>query len=438
VECDWTGSAQGIYDTSHVNTLPNSTVLTAFLDPSNAMTTVTHATAPSSVTGGNSLSSPVASPAVAPDVSMSDVWQASTLFATAPALTEVVSNGVAVQGFVVCASKGGTSAQFPTAINYTGITLTVTAGSNVIPASYASQVLVGYTVASTPVISGQPNIPPFAVVTGNPNTGTAPGTFTISVPVAGTGTGSVTTAISYNGWSNVTAEQMAALYTNQNGALPLSQFTGFPGDSAGAVLAIGRSPDSGTRVEFTEEIGVHNETSGSQIYQLGMYDSSNNLITNSTTQIAHIQPFPAQTFDGVALSAGDYGYTSGGNVAAVLQNPTMYNVLHNWFMVSPLGISDANTAVKGGATALTFNGASYNQITLEQGTYPLWSYEHMYYLPSHTSGQVLTSANGIASQMLSADGLINGDLIGNLAVHRSPITTDGAPIFNNTTVNDLF
>jgi hypothetical protein len=424
VEADWTGSCQGIYDTATTNSLSN-----AWMDPSNTMSTVTHATAPGQVSGGTSIASPVFAAAAAPDVTMSDVWQASTLFATAPALSEVVANGVGVQGFVICASKPGTSGTMPNSFVANAIPLTITAGSNVVTASafVVSQMKAGYTIASTPVVSGQPNIPPFATCTGIASSTT----FTISVAAAGTGTGSVNASIAYAGWNNITSEQCKALYTNGIGALPLSQFTGAPADNTGVVCAIGRSPDSGTRVAFTEEVGIKNETSGSQLYQLGLYNGST-LITDSVTHPTHIGPLPATTFDGVSLSAGDYGYTSGGQVQAVLDNPYLFNALANYFMVSPLGISDATNAVNGGATALLFNGVPYNQVNMEQGLYPVWSYEHMY-KSATVSGQVLTSAIAIANQELSSDAVINGDLISNMAVTRSPITADGGPIFNNIT-----
>lgn len=414
VETCWTGSAQGVHDAANGTVPPIPSGLSgAWMSPVNATATVTPATAPATVTGGSVPATIVYDTAVAPDAILSDVWQASTIFPT-PALNEVIANGVAVQGFVMVASSNAPS-------QLSGVpNLGVTSGSNIVTAS--STYVTPYLIVGDQIAPVAGFIPPFAVVTS-----VSSGSFTMSVNAIGTGT--VSPTIVQPGLTNITDQQCRALWTKGNGQLPLSNFDGIPSDSTRTVLAIGRSPDSGTRLTMTDETGINGaaSTNGSgqynQLTQNFLYNGSA-IVKDATTSITGFSLTPVNTFNGLTLALGDDGYTSGGQVAAVLQNT---HIPYAYLLVSPLGVSDATTAVKGGAVALTYNGVPYNQLSVERGQYSLWSYEHMYTLLG--AGQLLTSATGIANQMLSSDALVNGDTIANMQVSRHAITSVGGTIY---------
>jgi hypothetical protein len=419
VETCWTGSAQGIHDDANGTVPPIPSVGGVplggvWMGAANATVAVNPAVAPSSVTGGSLVAAPVYDPAVAPDVAMSDVWQSSTLF-PAPALNDVIPNGVALQGFVMVASGNAP-------VPGSGVaTFTTTAGSYTVtaPAFVVSLLQVGDQLAPLAGV-----IPPFAAIKKIDSATT----FDITVPALATGSNNVT--VTQPGWTNITDQQARALWTKGNGTLPLSQFDGLPADSTKTVVAIGRSPDSGTRLTFTDETGIDGATStngAGQYNQLAENFPYNGtaVVSSATTQITSFALTPVNTFNGLTLALGDDGYTSGGTVAKVIQNVTA--APFGYLMVTPLGQSDAKTAILGGATELTYNGQVYNGVNIEVGNYSLWSYEHMY--SALPAGQLLTSATAIGNQLLTSDALVNGDLISNMLVSRHPITSVGGTIY---------
>ncbi len=263
VKVNWSGSVAGTRDVVQGNTI-------SFLID----------TTPVSPGGTGSVPSTFESPAVAPDMSMSDTYQASTKFPSTPALVD----------------------------NIVGVV-------------------------------------PFAFVVGK----TAPAGLTNITP-------QLARALFKVGFVS------AALFTNNNADAS---------DQAGGtmVYACGRDPFSGTRLTALAETGVGVNTS------LAQYDKVTTSGSGNSSAITHINLFPADTVNGVAV--GNNGYSSGGSLSDLLRFDTTSVVDDNIdplgspikiSLVTYLGENDASRAVNGNGTSigggplgcryLTYNGTS--------------------------------------------------------------------------------
>jgi hypothetical protein len=213
-----------------------------------------------------------------------------------------------------------------------------------------------------------------------------------------------------------------ARYLYSNGQMPLALFTGNNADEGFVVNAVGRDPDSGTRLITMAETHRGAQASVTQYAPCTAVEdpcATAHIITTAGGTITHYGIWPAETVNGLAYPIGDGGYPSGGQEALATGNTSPAGNI----AVAYLGTSDADaSAISNGAVELSYNGVllgnvggNYNLVTaLTEGKYTFWSYEHMYYR-SGTAGVVKTTADAIAGQLLTVDSTI---LISNMQVQR--------------------
>ena len=235
-----------------------------------------------------------------------------------------------------------------------------------------------------------------------------------------------------SGITNINDSQIAQLYGN--GTIPLSFFTGLHGDESVNVYATGRNADSGTRLAALADSGY----------------GINNVVTQYTPTVSGgaITGFtetPALAVNGVSYPAGDGGASSGGTVAGYLNVSSTRAV---GYAIGYLGTSDAATAVSGTTpgTVLSYNGTVYGTgnglttgvgpqasatVTLAEGKYGFFGFEHLDYLTS-LSGDGLVTATNIATDLSTTTASLSnaGVFIGDVNVTRD---SDGLPIYPNPT-----
>ena len=102
----------------------------------------------------------------------------------------------------------------------------------------------------------------------------------------------------------------------------------------------------------------------------------------------------------------------------------------NGYYVTYLGISDAASAVSGGAVELTYNGVPYSDVAVQEGQYTFWAYEQLDYRSNYgavdANGKAV--ADQLALQILTTDAAIAGELLSTMRVTRS---IEGGVIANN-------
>lgn len=232
--------------------------------------------------------------------------------------------------------------------------------------------------------------------------GIAPFNFVVNAPGAAAGVTNMTPLLAQALW--------------ENGSLPLSMFTGNPGDANTIVYATGRDWDSGTRKTALLETGVQtffSEVLNIQtIYQYeplgsgGLINKANFPGNNTITSL----PFwPVETVDTLSYGVGFGGYSSGGDLAYGLRATSPY------ILVSYLGLSDTATATSTGsggnnAKALSYNGIYYSTNTVQNGTYTFWTYEQLDYLPTlgTTDPNAKAVADSLANNLSTNAAAING------------------------------
>jgi hypothetical protein len=123
---------------------------------------------------------------------------------------------------------------------------------------------------------------------------------------------------------------------------------------------------------------------------------------------------------GVSYPGGHEGYFSDGQIAATLKTPGMLTAADNpGVMIGYLGIDGANTAQAGGATPLSYDGIPYSANAVEQGVYPVWSYEHIYYRGSYIgTSQAVADQIALNCHNVLADTTVSGLLLSGMAVNR--------------------
>jgi hypothetical protein len=208
--------------------------------------------------------------------------------------------------------------------------------------------------------------------------------------------------------TNVTNSLAQSLLTL--GAVPQSLFSGNNAETTN-VFIVGRDNLSGSRYITFAETGFGINSFPTQ-----------NTVTPSGATVGQINPV-----------AGATGYSSGGLIASALiltgsDNAGVGGAGPGW-LVAYLGTADAQTAISGGGSALTYNGAAATTGNVQNGVYSLWGYEHFNILTT-LAGVQLTTANAISSQLTTVDAADFGAgvLISSMNVNRSG---DGAPIFHN-------
>jgi hypothetical protein len=77
----------------------------------------------------------------------------------------------------------------------------------------------------------------------------------------------------------------------------------------------------------------------------------------------------------------------------------------NGYYVSYMGLSDATSAITGGAKELTYNGVLYSLDNVKNGLYTFWCYEHLMY-KNTLAGVKKTVADTLATQIETVDAPI--------------------------------
>jgi hypothetical protein len=171
--------------------------------------------------------------------------------------------------------------------------------------------------------------------------------------------------------TNITHQQCRTLFGN--GVVPLGYITGdtttgITSDTNKVLCLIGRYYGSGTRAVVFADTGFGALTSSQN------YKYSATAGPGGTAAFTMVLPLP------------DVGYTSGSSVKTDLSYniSTALNVLGNAYVtgyaVGYLGTKDAYgvTGNGSGALNLTYNGVPFSTDAVCNGSYTLWSYQHIY------------------------------------------------------------
>src|SRR5262249_21938151 len=108
-------------------------------------------------------------------------------------------------------------------------------------------------------------------------------------------------------FTNVTSQMIRQLYAN--GKTPLAIFTGNNADETKPVIALGRNPDSGTRLSAFAESGVG---ALSTVKQYQPQDSTGAIVKTTTGTVSQFAAWPAETINRISVSTFNSGYSSGG------------------------------------------------------------------------------------------------------------------------------
>ena len=209
------------------------------------------------------------------------------------------------------------------------------------------------------------------------------------------------------GLTNITPQQAQVLWGNGTAALAL--FTGANADELTTVYALGRDPDSGTRLTAFAETGVGVNSYVQQYQPVG----------SPVTGYSLVAP---QTVNGVSVGSGQGGYSSGGTLATAmtaLANATV------GYSITYVSVGDAATAMAGGAKQLSYNGVTLESAapytSLLEGKYTFWGYEHLMY-KSTLDTTKKGVATKLATQIHDTDATVK---LGDMQVSRP---TDGGLI----------
>lgn len=191
---------------------------------------------------------------------------------------------------------------------------------------------------------------------------------------------------SWKDLQNITIPQATYLLTG--GSEAASFFTGNPLDTD-SVYLIGRNEGSGTRVNTT---------------LLSQYPSPSKFDQNVIQGASYVNGVLTAGAVGPAagivdLAQGYEGYDSGGSVATDLECDTSGLGSET---IGYLGISDATTAIGGGAVKLTLDGVAENDENVINGEYSFWGHEHLYGAP----GQAASDPGGVVANVLDG-GVVN-------------------------------
>src|SRR5262245_61438418 len=210
------------------------------------------------------------------------------------------------------------------------------------------------------------------------------------------------------------------------GGMPLSMWTGNIIHSNTGFYVMGRNADSGTRITAFAD-GYFGITTLPKQFTPAH--------TNGSSQIDQIKLYPAEVVLGIPYAAGQSGYGSGGTLANVLKTPAAPNGLAvndslafgtNGYFLSYMGINDAATLIGGGGRELAWQGVAYSDANIQQGIYPFWGYEHLYYNADIIGGSSAEDfAKALGVRIRTVDAIESGILEPSMAVKRN---TDGGKI----------
>jgi hypothetical protein len=372
IETYWTGSLAGVVDV----VADNNNTTSAYIDPSGldstALSAINASTgyATTSPYGGGAgvASSHITTSTGVPDVAFSDSYQGT--------IAKELATGSFASGTT---SIGG----------YTSISALATA--------CASGKIIDSGTSANAGGAGFVGIVPFQWVMGNVSDS------------------SVVSAV-----TNIGQQTARGLITN--GYVPQSYLTGGSGtnDTSNYFYLVGRNEDSGTRIGALSEsqFGVNNSPIQFQV------------TGNPVSSLAKYPVTALNTEPGIVWNTtGHSGYASGGNVASALEATENSAALPAFtgqssentggsYLIGYVGATDANSAIKAGGHALSYNGVpllSYNGTTSENlaavqnGQYTFWTYEHVYRLASISSTTLGNIADGIADNVYLTDADVASD-----------------------------
>jgi hypothetical protein len=200
---------------------------------------------------------------------------------------------------------------------------------------------------------------------------------------------------------------------------PGSILTGNPDDASQTVIATGRNNGSGTRATILAETG---------------YGAFSNVVQyNCTFQGTRTDPYPTAKLNAITAFAANSGHSSNLGVRELLTRSSAAFTLDDspvtGFFVSYLTISDALSAISEGARELKYNGVSYSEANVKNGSYSLWGYQQLYMGNSPTTAE--TTFDTRLRALVPVDLVSNnaGIPIPDMAVTRTG--GDGGPIFPN-------
>ena len=232
--------------------------------------------------------------------------------------------------------------------------------------------------------------------------------------------------------TNITQQEAAAIV--KKGYRPVSSFTGNSADASDFAFFIGRNEDSGTRITTFAE----SQTGfGQSCLQWQLAIDGNLTSTSLGTAVTGLRLWPGSTSVNTQpnlkwISSGHSGYNTGGNVQNVLKtnNPvtglTPANTVTGFipgtskaWLITCVGISDGNAITAGGGSDVSYCGVPYSIAAVQNGSYPLWGYEHMYYLTASTIGTQVVIGGSPAADV--ADAIAD-------EVYNTTVTTSSAGI----------
>lgn len=149
--------------------------------------------------------------------------------------------------------------------------------------------------------------------------------------------------------TNMTDQLFAALYSQ--GTLPLSLLTGDAADESNFAIALGRNSGSGTRITTLAETG---------------YGIANQVVQYTVDSVT------ADEVNGLT-DVGNGGYSSGSTLRGVMAAKTTN--FGGAVMIAYVGASDASAITTGGGKILTYNGVSYSEENVRNGSYSFWGYQ---------------------------------------------------------------
>lgn len=203
---------------------------------------------------------------------------------------------------------------------------------------------------------------------------------------------------------NVTPKTAQNLF--RTGKTPLALFTGNSSDEGNNVFAIGRDPDSGTRLTALAETGIGVFT------VLKQY-----LPTISGNAVIGQQYWTNETINGISVVVGNGGYSSGGTLAGVMGKTSQAGI--GGFYLTYLSTGDAATAITAGGKEASYNGVFYSTNAVQEGQYTFWGYEHLMYKSDYTGvGQQVADYIGQV-RLKSGDAAVSGIPLGAMNVSRS-------------------
>jgi len=183
-----------------------------------------------------------------------------------------------------------------------------------------------------------------------------------------------------------------------NAYAPRAVFTGNAGDTNDFVYVSGRNNQSGTRVNAFGDSGF------------GILSSPSQVEINSSGVMQELDAFG--DYD------GDFGFSSGGSLAATMGANTSSNNVSaidqvntgnaGFSVIAYLGTSDAATAITDGATVLTYDGVTFSPAAIIEGQYTFWGNEYIDHSTTADSEALQAYSNLSAGTGISAhaDGTI--------------------------------